>query len=324
MFEDNFMEIRQLKTFVAIKEKGTYVQAADFLAYTQPTLTAHIQSLEAELGINLFDKLGHRVRLTREGELFYTYAERILKLIDEATDAVTHKMTENSRIIIGVSETFSVIRLPLILREFRKENPNVAVELKFGDLRKFQQDLNNNEIDLAFLLAEKTKIHGITSKILAPEPMSLIASPESNFAKKHAITVNDFSGETVIATQEGCAYRKYVEDLLSKNQISPKAYMKVKNIEAIKQFVVSGLGIAVLPKIYVEKEILNGLVVELPWDFPDFGLFTQLAYHKDKWLSPVAQQFVRTVEKSLTRKAARQKGKNAADVEEKTIESAAP
>ncbi|MDF2500923.1 MAG: gltR 1 [Anaerosporomusa subterranea] len=76
------MEIKQLRTFIAIISAGSFAQAAEHLGYTQPTLTTHIQSLERELNVKLFDRLGHRIRLTRQGERFLSYAERILKLAD--------------------------------------------------------------------------------------------------------------------------------------------------------------------------------------------------------------------------------------------------
>ena len=291
------VELRQLKTFKTIINKGSYVQAAEYLGYSQPTLTAHIQSLERELGINLFDRLGQRIRLTREGERFLVYAEQILKLVEEATDSVSIENRINSRIVIGVSETFSVIRLPLLLKEFRKEHPAVAIELKFGDISRFHDDLRNNEIDVAFILSGKVPYPGITAEILCPEPMSLIASPEHPFTNLSAIDISDFKTETFIVTQEGCAYREFIEKLLTKNNISPNAFMKVKNIEAIKQFVISGLGLAILPSIYLERELDSGLLAELPWNGPDFGMFTQLVYHKDKWFPPVAASFL-----DLTRK----------------------
>jgi DNA-binding transcriptional LysR family regulator len=294
------MELRQLKTFITIVDKGSYVQAAEFLGYTQPTLTAHIQALESELGTNLFDRLGQRIRLTREGEHFLVYAERILTLVAEATASVTSERQANSRIIIGVSETFSVIHLPLLLKAFRQQHPAVSIELRFGDLAKFYNDLRNNSIDLAFLLADASQLPSITTEILRPEPMSLIASPEHPLSRARTIALADLTAETFIVTQEGCAYRNFIETLLEKNSIAPKAYMKVKNIEAIKQFVVSGLGLALLPTIYLERELASGLLVELPWQLPDPGLFTQLAYHKDKWFPPIAVSFIELARQALT------------------------
>lgn len=288
------MEIRQLQTLIAIRDAGSFAQAAENLGYTQPTLTAHIQSLERELNVKLFDRLGHRIRLTREGEHFIIYAERILKLIDEAADSVSEKAT-CGKIIIGASETFSVVRLPSLLKEFRREHPSIEIELKFGDIAKFYADLKNNVIDISVILTDKVPYPNLSTEILCSEHMSLIACIDHPLARQAAIDVSDFKTEDFIVTQEGCAYRTFIENLLEDNAIKPRSFMKVKNIEAIKQFVISGLGLAILPKIYVEKEEAANLLVELPWNGPDFGMYTQVVYHKDKWLTPAMLSFLELI-----------------------------
>lgn len=285
------MEIRQLKTLIAINNVGGFAQAAELLGYTQPTLTAHIQALEKELGVKVFDRLGHRIRLTREGEHFITYAERILKLVDEAIDSMSEKAT-CGKLIIGASETFSVIRLPSLLKEFRVKHPAIEIELKFGDINKFYSDLKNNVIDLSVILTDKVPYPNLHTELLCPEPMSVITSVNHPLTQRSSIDISDFRTEDFIVTQEGCAYRTFIETLLGENEITPRSFMKVKNIEAIKQFVISGLGIAILPKIYVEKEVSANLLAELPWSGPEFGMYTQVVYHKDKWLTPAMLNFL--------------------------------
>ncbi len=285
------MEFRQLQTFVAITQAGTFALAAEQLGYTQPTLTTHIQALEKELNVKLFDRLGHRIRLTRDGEQFLGYAERILKLSQEAASSVSQSSC-CGKLIIGASETFSVLRLPALLKEFRQNYPSVALELQFGDITKFRDDLKNNTIDLAFVLAGKNTYSDLTSEVLCPEPMSFIVSPDHYLARQSTFKLADVATLDFIVTQSGCAYRDYIEKLLAHNNIHPRSFMKVKNIEAIKQFVISGLGVAILPSIYIEKELASSQLAELPWSGPDFGMVTQIIYHKDKWLSPVVLSFL--------------------------------
>lgn len=296
------MEFRQLQSLTAIAEKGSFAQAAEYLGYTQPTLTTHIQILEKELNIKLFDRLGHRVRLTREGECFLGYAERILKLAGEAVDAVSGEKLQFSKIVIGASETFSVVRLPGLLKEFRKEHPGIHIELNFGDMARFHDDLKNNVIDIAFILSGKVPYSDLTAEILCPETMVFIASPEHFLAQKTELKVSDFATEDFIVPQAGCAYRAFIDDLLASNNILPRSFMKVKNIEAIKQFVISGLGVAVLPRIYVEKELDVKLLAELTWPKPDSGMYTQIIYHKDKWLSPTLQSFLQLTRRTFSGK----------------------
>ena len=92
-------------------------------------------------------------------------------------------------------------------------------------------------------------------EILCPEPMALIAPVDHPLTLLSEVHVADFAASDFIVTQEGCAYRSYIEELLSSSEIKPRSFLKVKNIEAIKQFVMSGLGLAILPRHYVEKEL---------------------------------------------------------------------
>lgn len=285
------LEIRQLQTLIAIKNVGSFAQAAEVLGYTQPTLTAHIQALEKELNVKVFDRLGHRIRLTREGEHFITYAERILKLVDESINSMSEK-ANCGKLIIGASETFSVIRLPSLLKEFRIKHPSIEIELKFGDINKFYADLKDNVIDLSVILTDKVPYPNLHTELLCPEAMSVITAVDHPLARQSTVDISDFSEEDFIVTQEGCAYRTFIETQLEENEIKPRSFMKVKNIEAIKQFVISGLGIAILPKIYVENEVSANLLVELPWNGPEFGMYTQVVYHKDKWLTPAILNFL--------------------------------
>lgn len=289
------MEIRQLQTLIAIKTAGSFSQAAETLGYTQPTLTSHIQSLEKELAVKLFDRLGHRICLTHEGNLFISYAERILKLIEEATVSISEK-TSHGKIVIGASETFSVVRLPSLLKDFRQQYPYIEIELKFGDITKFYTDLKDNTIDIAVMLTDRVPYPHLYTETLCPEPMSLISSTNHPLIKKNTIDIStDFKEEDFIVTQEGCAYRIFIEKLFEKSGIKPRSFIIVKNIEAIKQFVISGLGLAILPKIYIDNEAANGHLAQLQWSGPDFGMYTQIVYHKDKWLTPAILSFLKIV-----------------------------
>jgi DNA-binding transcriptional LysR family regulator len=104
------VEIKQLKTFSTIAETGSFVQTAKLLGYAQPTVTMHIQLLENEFNVRLFERLGHKIKLTQEGERLLYYAENILNFSSEATSLLTSNETVTGKIVIGVNECFSVVR----------------------------------------------------------------------------------------------------------------------------------------------------------------------------------------------------------------------
>ncbi len=106
------MEIKQLTTFSVIAKTGNFSEAAKILGYAQPTVTTHIQSLEAELNVKLFERLGHRVKLTPQGKRLLCYSEHILKYSSEAITELSSNGTIAGKISVGANESFSVVRLP--------------------------------------------------------------------------------------------------------------------------------------------------------------------------------------------------------------------
>lgn len=126
------MEYKQLISFVTVAKLGSFTKTAEKLSYAQSTVSAHIQSLEEELSTVLFERLGRRVSLTREGKKLLFYAEQIIKLNDEAREIILGSASPRGTITIGSPESLCVYRLPHLLQEYRKLYPKVELILKNG------------------------------------------------------------------------------------------------------------------------------------------------------------------------------------------------
>lgn len=286
------MEIKQLRTFSAIVQTGSFIEASKALGYAQPTVTTHVQSLENELNVKLFERLGHRIKLTQEGEQLLYYAENILKLSSEAISALSPSGSMARKIVIGANESFSVVRLPSTLKHFLQIYPDVDINLKFGTVSDIHEQLQNNTVDVAFFLTREICFSDLTVETLIPEPVVVVASPDHHFESHTSAGIRDFEGQDLIVTQENCTYRTMIDDLLNETNTHPRSIIEINNIQAIKQLVMSGLGVAILPRVSVESEISQNVLVEIPWNGPTLPVFTQIAYHKDKWLSPTLLSFL--------------------------------
>lgn len=291
------MEIKQLRTFSAIAKTGSFSSASDLLGYAQPTVTTHIKLLEDELKVKLFERLGHRIKLTEEGKHLLYYAENILKFSSEALSSFSEKNTETGKITIGANESFSVVRLPLILKNFIQKYPNADVNLKFGSVKGIHESLQNNDVDIAFFLTREVCYSDLIVENLIDESIVAIAPPNHSLTSKAFVNILDFENEDLIITQENCTYRAIIQELLNENNVHPKSIIGINNIHAITQLVMSGLGVALLPRISVEYEISQNLLVEIPWNEAPLPIFTQIAYHKDKWLSPTILSFLEEARK---------------------------
>ncbi|ADU27044.1 LysR family transcriptional regulator [Ethanoligenens harbinense] len=291
------MEIKQLKTFSAVAKAGSFSCAAELLGYAQPTVTMHVKLLEDELKVKLFERLGHHITLTKEGSHLLYYAESILKLSSEALSSFCEKTTETGKITIGANESFSVVRLPLILKQFIQKFPNADVSLKFGSVEEIHEALQQNEIDVAFFLTREVHYADLIIEVLTEEVIAAVVPLEHPLTLKPSVNILDFENQDLIITQENCTYRALIQELLKKMDVHPRSIIGINNIHAIKQLVMSGIGVAILPQISVEHEISNNMLVKIPWSETPPPVFTQIAYHKDKWISPTLLNFLEQARK---------------------------
>jgi len=286
------MELRQLTTFRMIAQTASFSRSANALNYAQSTVSAQIQSLEEELGVSLFDRLGKTVVLTDAGQTLLNYAEKILDLVDEAQLVISSGDVVTGSLTISAAETLCAYRMPGILREFRKRYPQVEVILRFNPEANLEQALRDGAMDVAFIMAEPFQATNLIVQPLTSEPLLILAPPDHPLAAAETVSFADLQNEPVILTDRTCLYRRMFLRALRTAGVQPATIMEFHSIEAIKQSVMVGLGLTLLPLIAVKSEIAQGKLVPLNWAGRDFQVVTQMARHKDKWLSPALQAFL--------------------------------
>ena len=129
--------------------------------------------------------------------------------------------------------------------------------------------------------------------------MLLLAYPGHHLISKEEIFPEDIENEALILTETGCSYRAAFENILSEHNIKPNLVLETGSVQAIKQFTMSGLEITLLPAVSVSDEINSGKLIPLNWAGPDFGIISQVIYHKDKWISPALKEFLKLSHKYM-------------------------
>ncbi|WP_297418691.1 LysR family transcriptional regulator [Clostridium sp.] len=287
------MDFKQLNAFLTISKLQSFTKAAETLGYAQSSITTQIKLLESELGVKLFERIGKNVTLTHEGKKLLPYAKQMLKLSNDIKNTVFNTESPSGTLTIGAAESLCVLRLPEILKEYRKLYPEVEVSLKFGSCAEFRYFLNDNIIDVAFSLGIKIDSEEFISEVEVPEPMLLLAYPGHPLINKKEVFPKNIEMEPLILTEMGCSYRAALENILNSCNVKPNIALETGSVQAIKQFTMSGLGITLLPKVAVEDEISSGKLIPLNWVGPDFGIISQVLYHKDKWISPALREFLK-------------------------------
>lgn len=291
------MESRHLKTFRAVASSLSFTRTSAELGYAQSSITAHIQALEKELGVPLFDRLGRRVMLTEAGKRLSEYAGRLVNLEEEARAVVAGDGRPSGTLSIGAAETHCTYRLPPVLSEFRARYPDVRLILRpsrSGALDdELERSLNEGSVDLAFVMEEPVESANLIVEPLVAEPALIVAPPNHPLARLSAVGQQDLAGEAVLLTEEGCAYRRLFESTTKDvaSNVGPTT-LEFSSVEAVKQCCVAGTGIAVISAVSVREDLRAGRLVELPWTGPGFGVVTQIVRHKDKWISPTLKAFL--------------------------------
>lgn len=283
---------RGLKIFYEVANKLNMTEVADNLYISQPAVSQTIHELEKEYEVKLFDRIGKRLYLTREGELFYQYVRRILNLFDECSKTLKEvNHSAKGRLKIGASTTIGIYILTELIGKFRKLYPAVDVAITIENTRIIAGMILENKVDFAF-------VEGlITSEEIKLEPfcddeLVFIIPPEHHWTQLHNLDSTMLGSEKLIMREPGSGTREIIENALRSKGINYQVGLELGNMEAIKKAVEVNLGISCLPERCVRREISDNRIKAVK--FTDLSIIRQLKliYHKDKYLSNLFHSFI--------------------------------
>ena len=276
------MDFVYLQTFCEVAKWGTFTRAAEALGYAQSSVTTQIQKLEEQYGAVLFERYGRRMQPTQAGEVLLSYARQILALQAEAKAQLSAQ--ETGTITIGTIETLAAFYLPPMLQTFRETYPRITLALQSGNEASIMQAVNEGKCDLGLFLDQISPDSELVCMPLRREQFAIITWPDSPYGQRSEITVQELAHARLILTEAGCTYRGLLLQALKQSGTPYQIVGSFGSIEAIKQCVVSGLGMAFLPVITVQEEVNQGKLQAMAFTPPN-NLYTQAVYLKRKWQS---------------------------------------
>lgn len=238
------MDLSGLRVVRAIAETGSVSRAALALNCVQSNVTARLKKLEEELGTPLFTRLSRGMSPTPAGSVLADYADRVLRLVGQARDAVLEVSGRGGRLSIGTMETTAAVRLPTILARFHAEHPLVQFTLRTGTSEESLNAVLSGQLDGAFV-AGPVDHQKLTASTLFVEELVLV-EPRSPGVGEGCCTL--------LAFREGCGYRSRAEYLLRQSGQVPYRVMEFGALDAILGCVAAGMGLTVLPRRVVERE----------------------------------------------------------------------
>ena len=287
------MEIRQLRTFMCIVTLGSFSDASRQLGYTQSSVTSHIQLLEKELGVALFERMGHSLMLTAEGEKLYSYAERITRLDDEVHANIGQQEEPSGTLSLGMAESIASYRLGSVLEEYALLYPKVTLRVRLGTGSYFRQLIRENVLDLGFFFDEKIQEKEFKVYDLGHEDIVLVVAPNHELATGQTVAEKDLSGQSVIVTELNNCYSEVLETALEEAGVEPLRIMEIGQMQSAIDFTCRGLGVALLPAVAVAEAVEKGKLKVLPWTGRPWNMHSYMVHHKDKWLNMPIKLFMK-------------------------------
>ncbi|MGD9000266.1 MAG: selenium metabolism-associated LysR family transcriptional regulator [Granulosicoccaceae bacterium] len=258
------MADRRLQVFHTVARHLSFTKAAEALHMTQPAVTFQVRQLEEYFNTRLFDRTHNRISLTEAGRRVYEYADRIFALYAEMENAVRELTGEISGLlIIGASTTIAEYMLPALLGDFKQKYPDVNVRLKVSNTEGVVQMVENNIIDLGVVEAPVAN-KNLAVEVCRMDQLVVIVPPGHELAERDSVAVTDLANYPYICREEGSGTREVIAEHLAKSGLKDLALdvsMELGSPEAVKGAVEAGMGISVVSRATVGKELKLGSLV---------------------------------------------------------------
>jgi DNA-binding transcriptional LysR family regulator len=290
------MEFRELKTFQVVANLLSFNKAADLLNYAQSTVSSQIQSLENSLGEILFIRSGNKISLTPSGVKLLKYTQRLISLENEILSSFKNLNETTGNLIIKTPHSVAAYYLPPIIKEFQSKFSNIGFDFDGCVGYNVNDIFNAGLIDIAFLFCANFSDKFLYVEELTNVELVFVSNPQNDVFNGTINSVNDFHDKTLLLSKSDCSYRMIFEKMLIEANVKLKKTFEINSPEAVKKMLLSGCnGIALLPKIAVEKELLDGSLKNLEWKGPAFNIKLYMIWKKDKYQTEATKAFVNTV-----------------------------
>lgn len=256
------MELRQIQFFAAVAEDRHFGRAAERMYIAQPALSQHVRRLERELGVQLLDRSARHVRLTPAGEAFLGVARRMLRQVDEATDAARRaEAGETGSLTVGVHMALAAPVLSVLLRHWNRARPAVQPRLTSGRTRELVDLVRRRELDVALVDGPVTD-GGLDSCPVLEDRLVVVLPADHPLAREEAVELGRLWGErfVTVARRSSVSLHDRLIELCTTAGFSPEIALEVDDPDLLPVAVSAGLGVGLAASVSVAGGATPGLV----------------------------------------------------------------
>jgi DNA-binding transcriptional LysR family regulator len=250
------VELRQLETFVAVAEEGSFTRASDRLHVVQSAVSAGVRKLERELGATLFDRSTHRVRLSDAGHALLPEARTTLAAAAAAREAVDQvRGGLRGSVVLGTMQAQAMhsVHVPGLLSAFRERYPGVNVNVRHaGGSAAMADEVRQGRLDLAFVALPGRSLPGLHLVPLTSEPIALVVAAGHRLAGRAGVELAQLQEETLTDLPSGWGTRMAIDRSFAAAGVHRTVAYEVNDTTSVIEFIRHGLAVGMLPPSFVD------------------------------------------------------------------------
>ncbi len=297
------MDFDQLITFMEVAKLGNFSRAGQKVFRSQSAVSAQIRQLEQEYGEKLLDRAGKAVRLTPAGEVFFEYANRMLRLRNESVRAVADQGTTPRGVLaVGANEATCLYVLPEVFAEYSRLYPAVQITIYRNFSRKIVERTEEGAVDVG-IATLPIKSPSLKVFPIYRDRLMLMVGSKNPLAKQKSVTLADVVKQPLLFPKTGYT-RQTLDKLFRPYGAQAQIRMELPSVGMIKSFVAAGLGVSLISETFVREEVRAGLVRVVAIADAELRRQLGLIYRRDRSLPRAASAFIALIRERATKAAA--------------------
>jgi DNA-binding transcriptional LysR family regulator len=289
------MDLHRLEVFCKVVELQSFTKAAEAVLLSQPTVSEHIRTLEDMFGQRLVDRLGREVLPTAGGRILYRYAQNMLRLRDEALQALEKfKGGLAGHLTLGASTIPGTYILPNVIGAFKARFPSIQVTVRISGTARIVESLLQGELELGLIGSRWNDPRLQLAEIFSDE-LVLAIFPDHPWAQATAVNVLELVGQPFILRERGSGTRTVMAAILVQHGVDLARLSVVAEMgstEAVRQAIKARIGISILSRQAVAEDLDRGSLIALPIEGIHFFRPFYLVQRKNRQLSPLSLAFL--------------------------------
>lgn len=287
------ISLHRLEIFAAVVQDGSFSATAERLYLTQSAVSQHIQTLENGLGTQLFKRGRRGVTLTPSGEILWGYAQNILRLLAEAESAVADvEQLAGGQVHLGATPGVGIYLVPNWIQSFQRRFPKLSVSLVTDVTEQIANAVLGHTLEIGFIEGDCEENSRLTQLALEEVEQFVIVGRGHPWCHEESIPFEGICEQPFIIRSRNSQTRLWLDNLLAQHGFTLNVVAEFDNPEAIKQAVMAGMGISIMPAYIIQREESLRMLRALPVQNVALQRTLRIVWNKDQVFTPITRAFL--------------------------------